>query len=168
MTEESLKKIRKLVQELQGELSKVIRASVAHIVEVMFNNHIIVSDAPANKDNSGVIYTLVESEQEYIRSVLRFGFDQDLLKALVKKIYGPDVNIDKKVLEDAACEISNIVSKRVKALMNSYGMSIDMSIPYIEKEFDKQFMTAGNMFHIHFLLDENQMGVDFVYKLKDL
>jgi len=168
MTEESVQKIRKLVTELQGEIEKVIRASVSHVIEVMFHNRVIVSDTPPQNNRNKVIYALVESEQQYIRSVLRFGFEQDLLKIMVKKIYGPNVMIDENILEDAACEISNIISKRVKALMNSYGMAIDMSIPYIERQFDKQFMTAGNMFHIHFLLDENQMGVDFAYKIKDL
>ena len=85
---------------------------------------------------------------------------------LVQKIYGPDVIIDRNVLEDAACEISNIVSKRVKALMNSYGMAIDMSIPYVERKFDREFLSAGNLLQIHFLLDESRMGVDFMYKIK--
>ncbi len=166
MTEESLKKIRKLAEELKGEIGKVIRASVSHVIEVMFHNQIIVSDAPNNKDESHIIYALVESEQEYMRSILRFGFEQNLLKMLVQKIYGADVIIDRKILEDAACEISNIVSKRVKALMNFYSMAIDMSIPYVERKFDREFLSAGNLLQIHFLLYESRMGVDFMYKIK--
>lgn len=166
MTEESVKKIRELIAELQSEIEKVIRASVSHVIEIMFHDRVIVSDTPPQNNQSDVSYVLVEIDQQYIRSVLRFGFDKGLLRMMVKKIYNSSVMIDQNILEDAACEIANIISKRVKALMNTHGMAIHMSIPYIERPFDRQFISANNMFHIHFLLDENQMGVDFACEIK--
>ena len=166
MTEDRFKKIMKLVEELQLELAKVIRASVSNAIEVMFHDQILVMDAPPVKPDTDIICVLVESEQQYMKSFLRFSYDSHLLSTLVTQIYGPDIKIDRKVLEDAACEISNIVSKRVKAFLNSYGMAIEMDIPFIERKSDQHILETKHITHIHFLLNENQMGVDFAYSFK--
>ncbi len=166
MTEERLQRIQKLVSELKHEISAVITGSVSNIIDVMFDNNIQLVEDEYKTAGKKTINVLVNSEQEYMNTTLRFAFEEELLEKLVTDIYGEIDEADKdKMLEDCACEIANVVGKRVKALLNSHGMDIKMGLPQIERSADND-INPSDVTHIHFALGEDQMNVDFAYSMK--
>ena len=166
MTEERLQRIQKLVSELKHEISAVITGSVSNIIDVMFGNNIQLVKDTNKIVGKKTINVLVNSEQEYMKTTLRFAFEEELIEKLVTDIYGDiDRNDRDQMLDDCACEIANVVGKRVKALMNSHGMDIVMGLPQIERNADADIPLA-DVTHIHFALGEDLMDVDFTYSMK--
>jgi hypothetical protein len=154
-----IEKINELLQQLRSEISALVSDSVINTINVMFEEQIEAVPGDNISDNDNCIAVIVALNQDIFEASMLFTFDHDLIHRLISKVYPDELLKDNFAYEDTACEITNIVCNRVKALVNSCGLELEMELPYINK-LDKPYHFDNKVTSVHFTLDQSSMHVD--------
>ena len=155
-----INRINVLLDELKSEISSLVTKSIINTIEVMFNETVVANPLAEKSDTKDSIVTAVELKQDVFTASMLFSFDYDLLYALIEKVYTEDILEDREAFEDTACEITNIVCNRVKAMLNSFGTELEMSFPFVNRD-GKVVQFDEDVVSLHFSLKENNLHVDF-------
>lgn len=92
---------------------------------------------------------------------LRFAFPRMLLTPLLQEVYGTIMASHEKVIEDAACEISNIICGGLKKHLNENGYRFTMSLPSITIDnFKSRNIDDTDHMNMNFLLRDDGFTVD--------
>jgi CheY-specific phosphatase CheX len=161
--------ISDLSPELRMEIASVIGEVVSGVFQAMFHKTILMGhggvgvtiqqDKTEKAVNDEHIVTMVNLAQGTLKAQMRAMFDYDLLYALISDIYSDDLLKERTTLEDSACEITNIVGSRIKALMNSHGFRLHMDFPCVEREGEGR--VDDKVINLHFSLDDDNLHVGF-------
>jgi len=170
------KKINDLSPELRLEIASVIGEAVSSVFRIMFNKTVMIShgdigtdeqkskrpqdEGPPEELKKEHITAMVNLAQGSMKAQMRTMFEYNLLYDLISDIYSRDLMNERQTLEDSACEITNIVGSRVKALMNSHGFHLDMDIPRIDRQDGKEIVD-DKVINLHFSLNEDKLYVGF-------
>jgi CheY-specific phosphatase CheX len=115
------------------------------------------------------IIVVVGMEEEATSVAMHFVFHRHLLSPLLMRIYPPVMASHETTLEDAACEISNIVCSGLKTHLNENGFSLVMDFP---KVIHAHMLNAVNddgtpdNLNISFLLQSDGLSVDMAMHKK--
>jgi CheY-specific phosphatase CheX len=126
----------------------------------MFDETVVANPDAKKSEETDTIVTAVELKQDVFSANMLFSFDYDLLYILIEKIYPSEVLEDREAFEDTACEITNIVCNRVKAMLNSFGTELEMSFPFVNRD-GKIVQLDAEVISLHFSLKDNNLHVDF-------
>lgn len=124
-------------------------------------------DKISDFDEDDVI-VIVRMEEEGTSVDMHFVFHRHLLSPLLMRIYPPVMASHETTLEDAACEIANIVCSGLKTHLNENGFALVMDFP---KVIHARMAGAGNdtgsdNLNINFLLQADGLSVDMAMHKK--
>lgn len=111
----------------------------------------------ANKDNATQSHAIS-------KIIVRFLFPRQLIRPLLLQSYEGVFAEHESAYEDAACEISNVVSSGVKKTLSVHNYNSEMFFPEID--YDSSFVkdTDRDILRVHFIQDKSYffVEVDFV------
>lgn len=148
MNSATLKLRDQITPQIGRELALVIGESVVETIEVMFGQKITVDEIFAVLPDQRVIAANMLLKQGHDSARLRMLFDRNLVLRLVSGFYPREMLENDGVLQDAACEIANIVCNRVKLYLNSKGLNISLGIPYADS--DDAAQSDHDIINLHF------------------
>lgn len=143
--------------KLRDDLKPVVAKGIENIFSEIFKVK-IVSDSEVLSGRDKDMVCIGRMHQKDFLIVLRFYFDQELLRPLLMQLYSPKFLEDKSVYEDAACEIVNILCAQIKAFMNKHGFALKLDLPVMGMQ-PPALKDADSIMNIHFQLNE---GEDFL------
>ncbi|HRQ59932.1 MAG TPA: hypothetical protein PLO23_00190 [Alphaproteobacteria bacterium] len=117
----------------------------------------------SNFDEDDIIIAVGMNEDEGAGAEvnMHFVFHRHLLGPLLMRIYPPVMASHETTLEDAACEIANIVCSGLKTHLNENGFMLVMDFPKIVHLLKVADKTQGpDNLHINFLLQSDGLSVD--------
>lgn len=134
---------------LQETISQITRESL----ETFFNCKLNVADH-SDLDKDSIITACVAFRQGLESVTLRLSFDESFILALISNFYESDfVDENQRALcEDAASELANVISNRVKYFMNSHDFTFFIDMPYIER--DSNSRTPDKIIDLNFSMQE--------------
>lgn len=144
--------------KLRDELKPVVAKGMENIFSEIFKVRIVSDDALISGNDKDMV-CIGRLHQKDFLIVLRFFFDQGLLKPLLRQLYSPQFLDDKKIYEDAACEIVNILCAQIKAFLNNHGYTLQLDLPVMGVQASSPSQEADSIMNIHFQLNE---GEDFL------
>ncbi|GEM_PF-779566 len=151
--EENQKNSQNIVR-LRDDLKPVVAKGIANIFSEIFKVEIIPDDKVLSGHDKDMV-CIGRMRQNDFLIVLRFFFDQQLLRPLLMRLYSPKFLEDKAVYEDAACEIVNILCAQIKAFLNSHGYALTLDLPAMSTD-SEAVQDADSIMNIHFQLNEGQ------------
>lgn len=150
-----------LTDEARRDISVTIADHVVKTFETTFGvtvKYIMDSIVHFNDDD---LITKIELKQDSTAIELRFAFPRALLTPLLQKVYGPIMASHEKVVEDAACEISNIICGGLKKHLNENGYQFAMSLPSITIDNLKAPNASDrDRMNMNFILQDDEFSVD--------
>ena len=113
---------------IKEELQPVIAKGLENIFSELFHVEILPDELqkPQGKKDMVCVGRLKQNDMSI---VLRFFFNQSLLKPLLRQLYSTEFLENDEIYGDAACEIVNILCAQVKAFLNKKGYSLELGIP---------------------------------------
>lgn len=147
-------------KELKNELASAISARVIEIFKTMFGVDVILVDNSIFSFDDDDLVSQITMHQDNLAVVLRFAFERRLLMPLLNSVYDSIMASHESTMEDAVCEIVNIVGGGLKQHMNESGYSLEMGIPTIDCGFQKYDQNNGGCLNIDFMLDDASLFVD--------
>lgn len=114
------------------------------------------------------IIVVVGMQEDGMDVSMHFVFHRLLLSPLLLRIYPAVMASHETTLEDAACEISNIVCSGLKTHLNENGFSLVMDFPRIIHSYklaEQKDETPDNL-NINFLLQSDGLSVDMAMHKK--
>lgn len=135
------------------ELKPVVAEGVSTIFSSMFNAEILPNTGSYEPDRPGEMICIGRLFQKDMDVTLRFSFDEELLRPLLTQLYAPKFLKDRKVFEDAACEIVNILCAQIKAFMNEKGHRLELALPYMAGSGKAVDSASGSILNIRFTLN---------------
>jgi len=140
--------------KLRDDLRPVVAKGIENIFSEIFKVKIVSDDVIAGNDKDMVCIGRLHQNDFLI--VLRFFFDQNLLRPLLMQLYSPRFLEDKAIYEDAACEIVNILCAQIKAFLNTHGYALKLDLPVMGFKNDGDYSEAASIMNIHFALNKEQ------------
>lgn len=147
-------------KELKNELTLTISTRVIEIFNTMFGVDVILVDHSIFSFDDDDLVSQVTMYQDNLAVVLRFAFERRLLMPLLNSVYDSIIASHESTMEDAVCEIVNIVGSGLKQHMNESGYSLEMDIPNMECGFQKYDPKNDDCLNIDFMLDDASLSVD--------
>lgn len=141
-------------EALSRELKPVISKGMKNIFSEMFYTEIIPDNQISEADQKKMVCIGI-MHQNNITIALRFFFDEDLLRPLLRQLYSPEHLKKRSVYEDAACEIVNILCAQVKSFLNEHGYSLEFDLPRMGTD-DQQCKTPDSIMNVRFSINEEQ------------
>jgi two-component system chemotaxis response regulator CheY len=113
---------------IKEELQPVIAKGLENIFSELFHVEILPDELqkPQGKKDMVCVGRLKQNDMSI---VLRFFFNQSLLKPLLRQLYSTEFLENDEIFGDSACEIVNILCAQVKAFLNKKGYSLELGIP---------------------------------------
>jgi hypothetical protein len=123
-----------ITPQVGRELALVIGESVVETIEIMFGQKISMDQLAADFTPERAIAANMVLRQGDETARLRMLFDRELIQRLVSGFYPAEMLANDAVLQDAACEISNIVCNRVKLYLNTRGLDVALGLPFADSD----------------------------------
>ncbi len=146
--------------DLKIKAIEVIHKEVAALFVSMFSVDVEVCSNNYDQLDDDTIVAKCALSQSDVTFVLRFAFQRHVISPMLEKLYGdPVMAKHESSMEDAACEISNIICSGLKTFLNKSGYELKIAIPEIDLNFRSTegqnsncvgvyFIVQGNTFHI--------------------
>lgn len=145
---------------------KTLTSIIVDHVEDTFQKIFGVSIRPSLEqisdfDENDVIIAVQMKEDETVVD-MNFVFHRHLLSPLLLRIYPPVMANHETTLEDAACEIANIVCSGLKKHLNENGFGLVMDFPKVIHRIviPEQNNKDPDNLNINFLLQSDGLSVD--------
>lgn len=153
--------------EMKADIAGVVESTVVETFNGMLGQNVVSAAArlgeAAGPDSR--VYACLLLDQSYGASAnFCFTFDDKLLARTAAAFYPPDQAGDKRVHEDIACAVANIVGSRVKTCLNKYGHSFEMAVPFVAACGAVAGLAREGAVHLHFSWDDSRSAglvVDF-------
>ncbi len=146
--------------DLKIKAIEVIHKEVSSLFINMFSVDVELCNNNYNQLDDDTIVAKCALSQSDVTFVLRFAFQRHVISPMLEKLYNdPIMAKHESSMEDAACEISNIICSGLKTFLNKSGYQLQMSLPQIDLNFRSTegqasdcvgvyFIVQGNTFHI--------------------
>lgn len=147
-------------QDLKVKAMEVIHEEVRNLFTSMFSINVETCNDCYDHLDDDTIVSKCSLSQNDVTFVLRFAFQRHVISPMLEKLYDdPIMAKHESSMEDAACEISNIVCSGLKTFLNKSGYELQMSLPSIDFNFKSAedpdsstigiyFVVQGNTFHV--------------------
>jgi hypothetical protein len=147
---------------MKKELSILIPAKVLETFQTIFGVHVREVTNPDQEFNDDDLIGKTVLSQDGQEIVMRFAFPRSTLKPLLLKIYEPILASHESTVEDAVCEIVNIVCTSIKSNLNDKGYALEMTLPVIDMNFRNPDVEP--FLNISFTLDPSGFLIDVEMK----
>lgn len=154
ITELPVDKNYKLLDTLSEDLRPVVTKGMKNIFSELFQLE-IVPDSYIKKEDQQKMVCIGRLHQQGLTIALRFFFDHDLLKPILRQLYSPQYLENHDVYEDAACEIVNIICAQIKAFLNQHDYNVTLELPEIGPQ-DSKCSSADSIMNIYFSVNQDQ------------
>ena len=152
---------------VKKELTDIIVEHVLKTFQTMFGVNVIRTLNSNISFNEDDLVSMVALHQNGTDIIIRFAFPRNLISPLLTKIYDPVMAMHESVVEDAACEIANIVCSGLKSTLNQNGYQLEMQIPKIcHSMYKKNGEDNTDCLDLDFVLEDRGFSVDL--NMKDL
>ena len=139
---------------MKKELTEEITDHVVRTFNIMFGVDVLRAASANIAFNDDDLISKVVLYENDVHIEIRFAFPRALISPLLLKIYDPIMATHEKVVEDAACEIANIVCNGQKSKLNDKGYNLEMKIPEICLSFRKDNEASEDKLNLNFVLQE--------------
>lgn len=146
--------------DLKAKALAVIHREVENLFKNMFSVDIgLCEDGYSHLDDDTIVSKCVLFQSD-VTFVLRFAFQRHVISPMLEKLYDdPIMAKHESSMEDAACEISNIVCSGLKTFLNESGYELKIALPTIDLNFKATdgpdpytigicFIVLGSIFHV--------------------
>ena len=142
---------------MKMDISGVVESTVVETFNGMLGQK-VVSSSPQQTTGQGAdarVYACLLLDQSHGASAnFCFTFDDKLLARTAAAFYPPQQAQEKRVQEDIACAVANIVGSRVKTCLNKYGHSFEMAVPFVAASAALSGIPRDDIVHLHFSWDD--------------
>ena len=140
------------MEDIKKDISNIIENTIVETFHEMFGQDVEMQNIgrSSSPGQEQFVCTGVSLGQRGLKTDFTFNFDQNLLLLASSTIFPKDIPDAVSVMEDLACEITNIVCSKVKAYLNAKGYDIEMDIPFIEKGKSKADLGGNVTTHLYF------------------
>ncbi len=147
---------------LKTQALEVIRREVKNLFATMFSIDVEVCDNCYENLDDDTIVAKCSLFQDDVIFVLRFAFQRHVISPMIVKLYDPIMAMHESTIEDAACEISNIVCSGLKTFLNQSGYKLRISLPEIDPGFKSYSDRNPESIGIYFIVQGNifQIGIE--------
>ncbi len=145
--------------EMKADIAGVVESTVVETFNGMLGQKVVSAAARpgAGTEADSRVYACLLLDQTYGASAnFCFTFDDKLLARTAAAFYPPEQARDKRVHEDIACAVANIVGSRVKTCLNKYGHTFEMAVPFVAACSAVAGIARDDVVHLHFSWGDDQ------------
>jgi len=147
-------------KQFKIKISNIICERVIEIFNNMFNVKVKISEQDLTSLNDDDLVSQVKLYNDDLNITLRFSFPRPLLVPLLQQIYDPIIANHETTIQDATCEIANIVCGGIKKNLGELGHRFNMDLPAVDYSFSASKIEGDCSLEINFILQELAFLVD--------
>lgn len=154
-------------QDLKNEALDVVYKEVSTIFKNMFSVDVeTCNDSYDDLDDDTIVAKCTLSQSD-VTFTLRFAFQRHVISPMLEQLYDdPIMAKHESTMEDAACEISNIVCSGLKTFLNKSGYELALDLPAIDNNFKAMMEERSDNINLFFVVhgETFQVGLEEIIK----
>jgi hypothetical protein len=144
---------------LRENLVGAIKINVEELFKTMFGVNVVELSRHNNDFNDDDLISKVNLTHEETTITVRFGFPRETLSPFLERFYDPIMAHHESTVEDAVCEITNIVCSGLKTQLNEKGYNFKMDLPVVDNAYHRKDADEDHI-NIDFQLQNGEFTVE--------